>query len=244
MVIADAAGGPLSGDAIAELAMGMVLRAYVFDKYKTKGDKKDKAAKVTIHCADPAAAKKALSAATFGRRCATTGDDLYSKFDLPDFAGGNPISDGLATAAALLTADVGARLVVVSASGFDTDSGQAAVQAGLLTDLAQGLNGFQQTMDAADLGQDVLVVTTSEFGRRAAENASEGTDHGAGGLSFVLGNAVQGGLYGSADLGDLLDGDIRPVIDPRAMYTACLDWLGADVEAVLGRRYDGLSVLR
>ena len=99
-------------------------------------------------------------------------------------------------------------------------------------------------MDAADLGQDVLVVTTSEFGRRAAENASEGTDHGAGGLSFVLGNAVQGGLYGSADLGDLLDGDIRPVIDPRAMYTACLDWLGADVEAVLGRRYDGLSVLR
>lgn len=164
--------------------------------------------------------------------------------DLPDFAGGNPISDGLATAAALLTADVGARLVVVSASGFDTHSGQAAVQAGLLTDLAQGLNGFQQAMDAADLGQDVLVVTTSEFGRRAAENASEGTDHGAGGLSFVLGNAVQGGLYGSADLGDLLDGDIRPVIDPRAMYTACLDWLGADVEAVLGRRYDGLSVLR
>ncbi|PHP68241.1 leucyl aminopeptidase [Zhengella mangrovi] len=58
-VIADAADGPLNGESIAELAMGMVLRAYVFDKYKTRGDKKDKAAKVTIHCADPAAAKKA-----------------------------------------------------------------------------------------------------------------------------------------------------------------------------------------
>ena len=164
--------------------------------------------------------------------------------DLPEFAGGNPISDGLATAAALLAADVGARIVVVSASGFDTHSGQPSVQAGLLADLAQGLSGFQQAMDAGGLGQDVLVVTTSEFGRRAAENASEGTDHGAGGLSIVLGDAVQGGRYGSADLGDLLDGDIRPVIDPRAMYTACLDWLGADVEAVLGRRYDSLSVLR
>ena len=76
------------------------------------------------------------------------------------------------------------------------------------------------------------------------DGGSEGTDDGAGGLSIVLGDAIQGGRYGSADLGDLLDGDIRPVIDPRAMYTACLDWLGADVEAVLGRRYDSLSVLR
>ena len=42
----------------------------------------------------------------------------------------------------------------------------------------------------------------------------------------------------------LLDGDIRPVLDPRALYTPCLDWLGVDAELVLGRRYEGLAVLR
>ena len=59
-VIADLPDGVMAPEAVAELAMGMVLRAYTFDKYKTKkGDKKDKAAKVTVHCADPSAAKKA-----------------------------------------------------------------------------------------------------------------------------------------------------------------------------------------
>lgn len=164
--------------------------------------------------------------------------------DLPEFAGGAPISDALATAAALLTADVGARIVVVSADGFDTHSGQAAVHAGLLEDLGNGLAAFQAAVDAAGLADDVLLVTTSEFGRRVAQNGSEGTDHGAGGVSLVLGSSVAGGAFGDVDLGDLLDGDIRPVLDPRALYTPCLDWLGVDAELVLGRRYEGLAVLR
>lgn len=89
----------------------------------------------------------------------------------------------------------------------------------------------------------VLVATTSEFGRRVQENGSGGTDHGAGGLSLVLG-PVRPGVHGSLDLGDLLDGDVRPAVDPRVLYTAALDWLGADVEAVLGRRYDDGTLLR
>ena len=52
------------------------------------------------------------------------------------------------------------------------------------------------------------------------------------------------GVHGSLDLGDLLDGDVRPAVDPRVLYTAALDWLGADVEAVLGRRYDDGTLLR
>ena len=43
---------------------------------------------------------------------------------------------------------------------------------------------------------------------------------------------------------DLLDGDLRPAIDPRVLSTACLDWLGGDVETTLGRRYDGERLLR
>jgi hypothetical protein len=51
-------------------------------------------------------------------------------------------------------------------------------------------------------------------------------------------------MHGDVDLGNLLDGDVRPNIDPRSLYTVCLDWLGADVERILGRRYDEVSLLR
>jgi uncharacterized protein (DUF1501 family) len=164
--------------------------------------------------------------------------------DVPTREGGATLADGLALAATLLAADVGTQIVVVSASGFDTHAGQLAVQANLLDDLATGIAGFLGAVDDAGLTDDVLLVTTSEFGRRVAQNGSEGTDHGAGNVSFAVGAGVRGGVYGETDLGDLLDGDVRPVVDPRALYTVCLDWLGADVERVLGSRYDDLPLLR
>lgn len=157
--------------------------------------------------------------------------------------GGVTLTDGLATAAQLLTSDVGVRIVVVSASGFDTHSGQLDVHAGLLDDFANGVNAFFATIEAAGLTDEVLLASTSEFGRRVAENGSGGTDHGAGGMSFLIGSGVRGGVHGAIDLGDLLDGDVRPTVDPRVLYTACLDWMGVDVEQVLGHRYDDLPLL-
>ena len=77
-----------------------------------------------------------------------------------------------------------------------------------------------------------------------AENASGGTDHGAANVSFACGSAVLGGVHGATDLGDLLNGDVRPTVDPRSLYTGCLDWLGADVGAALGRRYDDVTFVR
>lgn len=153
------------------------------------------------------------------------------------------LSDGLAMAANLLTADVGTRLVVVSASGFDTHANQRADQDRLLADLAHGISTFFASIDAAGLSDDVMLVTTSEFGRRVAENGSGGTDHGAGSVSFAVGKHVMGGVFGDSDLGNLLEGDVRPVVDPRALYTNCLDWIGADAEQVLGRRYGDLALL-
>ena len=88
------------------------------------------------------------------------------------------------------------------------------------------------------------MATTSEFGRRVAENASGGTDHGAGGASLLLGPAVVAGLHGDTDLGDLLDGDVRPVVDPRVLQAACLTWLDADVEGPLGGSWDGSGLVR
>jgi uncharacterized protein (DUF1501 family) len=54
---------------------------------------------------------------------------------------------------------------------------------------------------------------------------------------------VQGAVVGDSDLTDLLDGDVRPTVDPRTMYTACLDWIGADAATILGRRYDSIKLL-
>lgn len=164
--------------------------------------------------------------------------------ELPGREGGATITDGLAVAAQLLTADAGTQVVVVSASGFDTHSNQLATQAELLADLAGGVAAFTAAMEAAGLADQVLLVTTSEFGRRAAENGSGGTDHGAGGGSLIVGNGVQGGVFGEMDLGNLLDGDVRPTIAPQALFTTCLDWLGADATAVLGARDDALACLR
>lgn len=156
---------------------------------------------------------------------------------------GGAFSTGLAVAAQLIVGDVGTRVVTVRAQGFDTHGEQLGIHADLLADLAAGLTSFWATVDAAESGDRVLLATHSEFGRRVRENASGGCDHGAAGLSLLMGDPVRAGLHGSIDTGDLLNGDLRPQIDPRTMFTACLDWLGADVEQILGRRYDEVALL-
>jgi len=168
----------------------------------------------------------------------STSDELAGR------EGGATIADGLSVAAQLLASDAGAQLVVVSASGFDTHANQLPVHAGLLTDVADGIVTFMAAMESAGLADDVMVVVTSEFGRRVAENGSGGCDHGAGGLSLAIGAGVKGGMYGEVDLDDLLDGDIRPSIAPQALFTNCLDWLGVDAETTLGERDASLALLR
>ena len=157
--------------------------------------------------------------------------------------GGATLTEGLATAARLVTNNPQTRIVVVSASGFDTHANQLTTHAALLTDLANGLSAFMATIEQAGIADDVLVVTTSEFGRRVAENASGGTDHGTGNVAFVLGTKITPGIHGEIDLTNLLDGDLRPSIDPRTIYTACLDWIGAEADTILGKRYEETKLL-
>ena len=153
---------------------------------------------------------------------------------VPEREGNFNLVEGLDVAARLVLGDVGARIVVVSVGGFDTHSNQLATHKVLYADLAAGIDGFLTKVAAAGRADDTLLVTTSEFGRRVGENASGGFDHGAGGLSMMFGPMVKGGVLTTVDLGDQLDGDVRPVLDPRTMYTACLDWIGADPTASLG----------
>lgn len=150
---------------------------------------------------------------------------------------------GLAIAAELVAGDVGTRIVTVRVGGFDTHAAQLSTHGALLADLADGLDAFWRRLDEAGAGDRVLLATHSEFGRRVAENGSAGSDHGAAGVSFVMGADVVPGLHGVLDADDLLDGDLRPVVDPRTMFTTCLDWLGADVERILGERHEDAQLL-
>lgn len=158
---------------------------------------------------------------------------------------GTPITDLLATAAGIIELDVGTQVIVVGVDGFDTHADQPARHAALLSDVAGGITGFLDGMEAAGRAEDVLVVTTSEFGRRVAENGSLGTDHGSGGSQLLAGPMVAGQIVGDVDLGALIDGDLVNEIDARSLYAVGLDWLGgADAAEILDEDPDRYGLLR
>ena len=90
-----------------------------------------------------------------------------------------------------------------------------------------------------------MVLAFSEFGRRVAENGSGGTDHGTAAPMFVFGKGLKGGLYGAhPSLADLVDGDLKHVIDFRSVYATVLDrWLGADPVEILGSSFDRVGFI-
>lgn len=98
-------------------------------------------------------------------------------------------------ASRLINADLGVRVINVTLGGFDTHDDQAEVHADLLGKLDRALQVFFDTLDPRFAGR-TTVMTASEFGRRAQQNDSRGTDHGTASGSFVIGAKVRGGLYG------------------------------------------------
>ena len=101
--------------------------------------------------------------------------------------------------------------------------------------LGDGLGAFWQDINAHGHGDNVALMTFSEFGRRPAENASRGTDHGSAAPLFVMGGSVKGGIYGDTpSLTDLDNGNLRVQQDFRQVYAAMLqNWLGFDPTDVL-----------
>lgn len=96
---------------------------------------------------------------------------------------------GLAQVAALIRAQVGLEVATVDLDGWDTHFAQGGFLASKIRELALGLAAF-----ARDVGEErAIVVVQTEFGRRAYENASLGTDHGRGSVMFVMGAGVSGG---------------------------------------------------
>jgi uncharacterized protein (DUF1501 family) len=139
--------------------------------------------------------------------------------------------------AGLLAAGLPIRCAAISAAGeYDTHDDQAEDLADGLKLTADSLLAFQRDLEARGLADRVVVHVWSEFGRRAHENGSGGTDHGAAGVGFLIGSRVNGGLIGEYPGVDNLDseGNLRATSDFRGLYCALLEqWLGADAGAVI-----------
>jgi uncharacterized protein (DUF1501 family) len=157
----------------------------------------------------------------------------------------DPFAQGLKVLAEVIVNDLGLRVGYVTLGGFDTHSGQKARQQDLLARLASGLAAFYTDLQGHGKADNVTVMTWSEFGRRVYENASLGTDHGTAAPLFVLGNAVNGGLYGEPpDLGALdTYGNLNFTVDFRSVYATVLTWLGAPAAAVLGQSFTNQGFL-
>jgi uncharacterized protein (DUF1501 family) len=135
-----------------------------------------------------AAARDTLGAM---RRIESLGSDRdYQPAGGADY-GGDRFSRGLVQVARLVKADVGLEAASVDLDGWDSHFAQSTVMDPRMTELAQGLRAFDR-----DMGQrmeSTTVVVMSEFGRRVKENSAFGTDHGRGGVMFVMGGGVRGG---------------------------------------------------
>ncbi|HEY5165490.1 MAG TPA: DUF1501 domain-containing protein, partial [Acidimicrobiia bacterium] len=157
---------------------------------------------------------------------------------------GGTVADSLRVAAQLIRSPLAPRVIYITGVGdFDFHQGEAQRHPALMSELDAGIDGFFGAVgDAADRA---LVITTSEFGRRPAENGS-GTDHGTANSHFLIGNKVKGGRYGSPPSLTKLDAtnNLVPTTDFRTMYATGLTWLGVqDTEHILGGRFDPVGAL-
>jgi len=161
-----------------------------------------------------------------------------------EYPANNGLASQLKMVAQVIAGNIGTRLFSVTTGGFDTHANEKSQHDKLMGQLSDALAAFWQDLAHLNRQDDVVVMTFSEFGRRAAQNGSAGTDHGTAEPMFVLGGKVQGGLYGTyPSLADLdSNGDIKFSADFRSVYAGILrTHLGADDAKVLGGSFDPLG---
>lgn len=161
--------------------------------------------------------------------------------DLPTVMGGNAGGDSnltqqLNVVAKLIAAGAPTKVWSVSLGGFDTHANEANAQAALLGTVSTSISKFLSQMKASGRSKDITVMVYSEFGRRVKANGSDGTDHGTSGPMFLIGDRVQGGMYGDQpSLTKLVDGDLAVTTDFRDVYASVIEGvLQTPAEKVLG----------
>ena len=156
-----------------------------------------------------------------------------SNVEYPD----TPLGKKLKGIAQVHMADLGTRVFYCDHGSFDSHSNQVGMHDRLWKDVSEGVASFFEDLKEHNVGDNVIMLMFSEFGRRVHDNGS-GTDHGAAGVAFMVGENVKGGEYSeypSTAPEDLEQGDLVPNQDFRGVYSTILeDWMGMDANPLVG----------
>ena len=177
------------------------------------------------------------STSSYAQRISEVFNKGKNYFNYPD----TDLSNQLKTVARLLHGGSKTKIFLVQLGDFDTHRGQVmsgdpitGVHSNLLKELGGAVSAFLKDVQKSELGDRVLAMTFSEFGRKAKENGSLGTDHGIMAPMFIFGKGLSNGVFGkNVDLSTVNDeGQLSGVqFDYRQVYATVLqDWLGASDE--------------
>jgi uncharacterized protein (DUF1501 family) len=156
----------------------------------------------------------------------------------------NGIAKYLRDVARVHTANLGTQIFYTAHGPFDTHFNQPPMHARLWTEVSGAISDFFDDLREHDAADNLIMMIFTEFGRRVRDNGT-GTDHGAGGGAFIIGDQVKGGMYGtypSLKPEDLNQGDLDPSYDFRGFYSSVVDqWLGLDPVPIVGGKFEQIQ---
>ena len=163
--------------------------------------------------------------------------------------GGDQFSQWLKNVAQVHLAGLGSRVLYtgLNPGAFDTHANQTTAFPQLWGQVSTAVEDFYQDLKEHDASQEVVILMFTEFGRRVLENGS-GTDHGSGSVAFVIGDHVEGGLYGeypSLEPDKLDQGDLKWNTDFRETYATLLEkWMGLDSKPILRGSHEQFDFIK
>ena len=159
----------------------------------------------------------------------------------------SPIAQKLRGVAMVHLANLGTRVFYTAHATFDTHAAQPPAHAQLWKDVSEGIVDFFEDLREHGAADNVVMFLFSEFGRRVRDNGS-GTDHGAGGVAFAIGDPIKGGHYSeypSLKPQDLQEGDLVPNIDFRGIYSSLLErHLALDPVSIVDGTFEQLDFIK
>lgn len=179
----------------------------------------------------------------------SSADYIFEKSKLKPSRADYPKTDlgqNFKTIASLIFSDINTKVYYVSLGSFDTHINQQLQQQNLFNQMNDAIKAFVKDLKENNRFNDVMLMSFSEFGRRVAQNASGGTDHGtANNMFFISGGLKQKGLLNEMpDLKNLDQGDLKYNVDFKNVYATVLkNWLGADEASILKKKYSLLNFI-
>ncbi|MED5569760.1 MAG: DUF1501 domain-containing protein [Chloroflexota bacterium] len=162
--------------------------------------------------------------------------------------GSDSVAQYMRNIAQVHLANLGTRIMYTTApyNSFDTHAGELANHTKLWSETSNAVADFYDDLKEHNASDNVVLLVFTEFGRRVHDNGS-GTDHGAGGCAFVIGDAVKGGLYGeypSLEENKLVEGDLAFNNDFRGLYSTLLEkWMGLDAKPIVNGSFEQMAYL-